>query len=641
VTRGYAGKILWVDLREERLTAKDLDGGMTRKYIGGVGFAAKILWDETTADTKSFSPENPLIFMTGPLTGFVPSSSRYIVSAISPLTNIFGVASAGGNWAVELKQAGFDGIVIKGESKKPVYLWVNNEIVDIVDANHLWGKDTYEVCELLRKETDEKASVATIGPAGEKRVRIAGIISDGKVGRAAARCGLGAVMGFKKLKAVVVRGSRKPKAYDDKKLRESVERVYPRMTEEPEKGAVALRNYVKAVVPRLSEVSAYPIKNWLEGEFKGFADMAIELWTSGKPYYCRTCRTSCIDSAMTTDGRLLTYEALFPLGSQCLIDNAEALQKAYTLCNRYGLDTISVGGVISFAMECFERGLITLEDTGGINLKWGDHEAMIEMIKKIGEKEGFGELLGRGVKTAAERIGGSAHEFAVHVKGLETPAHDPRVGNRLAVHYATTSRGGDHLEGGLAGGIARAHDVMGKNDERFYRLLTKILYRVPLGKSFRKRVEKRMRKSVHGKGKQAARIQNFMCVLDSLICCLFLVGIGRSTEGRSPQIVWPSHFTEWLNYVTGWKMNLGEFMKTGERIFNLKRMINVRRGISRKDDILPPRLLVHKHAESASLPFLGEMLSEYYSYRGWSEQGVPTKEKLTELDLNHTLSSGF
>lgn len=621
---GYAGKILWIDLSEEKVAIKDLDMEMARKYIGGVGFAAKLLWDETNADTEPLSSENPLIFMTGPLTGIVPSSSRYIVAAISPLTNIWGEAHAGGSWAAELKNAGFDGIVLKGKSKKPVYLWIRDGTVEIVDARHLWGKDTYEVHGLLRKETDEMACVATIGRAGEKLVRIACVMNDGKAGRAAARCGLGAVMGFKKLKAIAVRGSQRPKVFDEERLEESVERVYPKITKKAEERADARRDFMEGLMWDWSRVGNYPIKNWLVGTFEGFKEKATEMWARGTPYYCRTCRTGCIESSFTEEGRHVVYEAFTPLGSSCLIDNFEALQKAYTLCNKYGLDTISTGGVISFAMECQERGLITLEDTGGVNLSWGNHEAMIEMVRRIGERAGFGELLGEGVKRAAMQIGRFTHEFAMHVKGLEPAAYDPRVNFRFAVHYATSNLGAAHMEGGLVDDRL----INGGKKRRFYKILSICLRMMPYYRKYQ--YEKT-------KGKLIAETQNFACMQDSLTCCLYLGGVGGRSVGHPKQVVRASDFMEWLNYATGWKINLEEFMKTGERIFNLKRMINVRRGISRKDDTLPPRFLFQKHTENASPlnPFLGEMLDEYYSYRGWNEKGIPTKEKLAKLGLTY------
>ena len=615
---GYTGKILWVDLSKEEVTIKDLDMGMARKYIGGVGFAAKLLWDETNAETEPLSAENPLIFMTGPLTGIVPSSSRYTVAAISPLTNIWGEAHAGGRWAAELKKAGFDGIVVKGKSKKPVYLWVRDGAAEIADGGHLWGKDTYEVSKLLREETDEMASVVTIGRAGEKLVRIACVMNDGKAGRAAARCGLGAVMGSKKLKAIAVRGSQSPKASDEKGLKESIKRIFPKTKIKAEERAEARRDLMKGLMWGWARAGNYPIRNWSEGTFEGFEEKAAEMWARGTPYYCSTCRTSCIESASTEEGRHVVYEAFAPLGSSCLIDNVEALQEAYTLCNKYGLDTISTGGVISFAMECLERGLITLEDTGGVNLRWGNHEAMIEMVRRIGEREGFGELLGEGVERAAKRIGGTAHEFAMHVKGLEPAAYDPRVDFRFAVHYATSNTGASHMEGGLVNPWL----ISGQGKRGLSRILSRFLFTLSQ-KLLYKRYQKLRRvilpiyrkyKYRRPQGKLVAETQDLACMLDSLVCCLYLCGLGGILVGHPQQVVRPADFTEWLNQATGWKIDLEEFKKIGERIFNLKRMINVRRGISRKDDTLPARFLFQKHTESVSPLnlFLRGLLDEYY-----------------------------
>jgi len=312
----------------------------------------------------------------------------------------------------------------------------------------------------------------------------------------------------------------------------------------------------------------------------------------------------------------MVWELWGPLGSQCLIDNAEALQLAYSICNRYGLDTISTGGVVSFAMECFEKGLITKDDTDGIELTWGNHKAMVEMVKKIGEREGFGALLGDGVRRAAERIGGLAAEYAIHVKGMELPAHDPRAAMTRAVGYATGSIGAAHFE--AAGASLIENYLEGTMPLK----LTDLGYPTHLN-----------RFTTEGKGILTAKAQDFGCILDSLVICEFL----SHSHG-----VEPSYLVELLNSATGWDMDLNEFMLTGERIFNLKRMFNVRRGISRKDDTLPPRILTQKRGSGGaaeSLPFLGAMLSEYYSHRGWSEEGIPTKEKLIILGLEECLPS--
>lgn len=601
---GYTGRILGVNLTKRKLRIETLDEGFAKKYIGGVGFAAKILWDETTASTRPLSPENVLVFMTGPLTGTkAPSSSRYIVAAISPLTGIWGEAHAGGIFGWELKHAGFDGIILKGMAESHIYLWINDGKVEIEGASHLWGKDNYEVAELIRKETDQKASVASIGLSGEKLVKIAGIISDGKDGRAAARCGLGAVMGSKNLKAIAVRGTMELKLGDEEKLRESVKNAVPRL-------APKSKEWIKGFRIGHADIGTLPIKNWLKGTFEGFGEKMALTLLKGKQYRCRGCVGGCLESMMTKEGRHICYEAIAPLGSLCLIDDMATLEKAYVMCNKFGLDAISAGTAIAFAMECFEKGLIDKEDTGGISLTWGNSKAMIKVLKMIADGEGIGKLLGQGVRNAAERIGGLAKEYAIHVKGLEPPAHDPRAFSSLAVGYATSPRGACHVQGHTYA-LERFQTCpdLGYTDivDRF---------------------------KDEGKGEMNAKMQNFMSMLDSLISCQFLF---------SQFSVMPSDFIEWLNYVTGLKMDLKQFMKTGECIFNLKRLFNVRRGMSRKDDTLPSRLLTHKRGEGGAadnLPCLGRQLNEYYSYRGWSEEGIPTKETLTKLGLEEFLDWG-
>jgi aldehyde:ferredoxin oxidoreductase len=615
MVKGYTGKLVRVDLTTGEISYDYLDEDVGRKYIGGVGLAAKILWDETLPNTEPLSPQSQLIFMTGPLTGsVVPSSSRYIVAGLSPLTGIWGQAHAGGNWADELRHAGFDGIVIKGESPKPVYIWVWDEKVEIREAGHLWGKDTYEVAERLKKETDREASTACIGPAGERLVRIACVMNDGRLGRAAARCGLGALMGAKKLKAIVVRGTLPIHFYDEEKFKESVRNIYALYPVRKEEAVV---DEHVAVLKGFLSVGGAPVRNWLEGTFEKGYQLAEQLRNT-KPMYCRHCPYDDMESKVCDNGeRHMVWEAWAPLGTSCLIDNAQALQEAYSLCNRYGLDTISTGGVISFAMECFEKGLISQADTDGIDLIWGNHHAMVEMVRKIGEREGFGEMLGEGVRRAAERIGRNAVEYAMHVKGLEIPAHDPRASMTRAIGYATASIGAGHMEAPGASFIENYLEGVKPVGLTF----PELGYPAQLN-----------RFTIEGKGVLTAKTQNFGCMLDSLVVCIFLSTLQR---------VQPSNFVELINRATGWDMDLNEFMAAGERIFNLKRMFNVRRGISRKDDTLPPRILTHRRGTGGaaeSLPFLGYMLSEYYSFRGWSEEGIPTDEKLSELGLQQCLN---
>lgn len=605
---GYVPRIINVDLTTKAITYEDLDPGMVRKYIGGAGIAAKILWDETSGDTEPLSPENVLIFMIGPLTGTImPSSTRHIVAGISPLTGIYGESRSGGKWAYQLKHAGFEGIVFRGRSQEPVYLWINDGQAELRAATHLWGKDTYQTHECVQKETDSRASIACIGQAGERLVKFAGIVNDGKMGRIAARCGLGALMGFKKLKAIAARGTMPLDYYDEAKLRESVKQivsVYPRKKEEE-------REFQIEMLKREMDVGNTAVKNFQEGMFEGAYKLSEGIRHT-KQMKCRSCPWGCSESHWTAEGeRHNLWEHWVPLGTNCLIDDEEALQESYSLCQRYGMDSISIGGVMAFAMECFEKGLITQKDTGGIDLIWGNHQAMVEMVRRIGERDGFGELLGEGVRRAAQQIGGSASEFAMHVKGLELCAMDPRAGMSLAVEWATEEIGAGHVRAHAAQLI---ENVLESRES--YLVLPELGYPDQLNRFASK-----------GKGVLTAKMQHLGCVLDSLVTCAFVVYYHGVPPGQLPDLLYGA---------IGWKPSLDELMTIGERIVNLMRMFNVRRGISRKDDTLPQRILTQKRGSGGaadSLPPLEPMLDEYYAFRRWSEQGIPTDEKLRELNL--------
>jgi len=612
LTGGYAGKILRVNLSEKDIRQWKADKSLLRRFIGGSGLAAKILFDETEPSVKPFDPENLLIFMTGPVTATrVPLSGRYQVVSKSPLTGIYGESDSGGSWGPELKKAGFDGIIISGRASKPVYLWISDGQAELRDADHLWGMDTYETDRAVKDETDKKAVVSCIGPAGEKLARIAGIFCDGKHGRAAARCGLGAVMGSKGLKAISVRGTGTIEAAYPEALEKSVKELAPSIIENA-KGMHD--NGTSGGMTTMEYLGDIPIKNWLLGSWEeGAEKLSGQTMTktilSGR-YYCSGCIIGCGREVSFEDERFgkvegagPEYETLAMLGTNCLIDDLKAVAKANELCNRYGLDTISTGAVIAFAMEAYEHGLISHKEAGEIHLTWGNADALLSMIEKIGKREdGLGWLLGEGVKRASEKIGGVSAEFAIHVKGLELPAHDPRAYYSQGLSYATSNRGACHLQ-------SLSHI--------FERSVTLPDLGFP---------EVQERHSLNRKDELVSKAQNLMCMFDSLKVCKFILFGG----------VKPSTLVEWLNLVTGWNMDLEEFMRTGERIYNLKRLYNVREGISRKDDTLPPRILIHKRGEGGSaetLPPLGEMLSKYYHYRGWNELGIPTKEKLRELEL--------
>jgi aldehyde:ferredoxin oxidoreductase len=610
--KGYMGKILRIDLTKEKIETQDLDQNLARKFIGGSGLATKILNDETGPETDPLGPENRLILMTGPFAATpVITSGRHQVVTKSPLTGAYTESDSGGTWGPNLKRAGFDGIVITGQASRPVYLWVTEGRAEIRDASRVWGLDTYTLDSAIRKETLDEAVVASIGPGGEKGVRFASIMNDGKDARAAGRGGAGAVMGSKNLKAIAVHGNRQVEIADPEGLRASLKEIAPLVAKNTEG---MRKNGTAGGLATFETLGSLPLQNWkYQGRWEqGAAKIAgpaiTERMLTGN-YYCEKCVIGCgrrvkLDKGpyAPVEGAGPEYESVAMLGSLCLVDDLEAIAKANEICNRYAIDTISCGGAIAFAMEAYEKGLITKKDTGEIELLWGRGDIMVKMAEKIGKREGLGQLLGEGVRIAAEKIGKNAVEYSLQVKGQELPAHDPRCYNAGAVSYATSNRGACHLAG-------------------FSHVFERVLGLPELG------IEKPLpRLEVKGKGEAAAKTQNVMGLFDSLKVCKFTMFGGLKL----------TPILSWYTMVTGNPMDMTEFVKTGERIFNLKRLYNVRCGISRKDDTLPARFLTLKHEGEGltpSLPPLGEMLAEYYQARGWSEEGIPRPEKLKELGL--------
>lgn len=401
---GYTGKFIRVDLDNRRMTLQEINPEILRKYIGGSGLGARLLYDETTSDTNALSPENVLLFLTGPLTGsMAPTSGRHNVVAKSPLTQAWGESEVGGSWGAKLKQAGYDGVVFLGRSEKPVVLVIQDEGIAFREGSDLWGKDTFETDKILKGEYGDRAGVACIGPAGEKLVKFAAIMTDGEHGRAAGRGGLGAVMGSKNLKAVVTVGSKGTPMIHRDKLRDSIKRMIPIIKEKTK----ALQDYGTAGgILFAEEIGDLPVKNWCLGEWKEGArkisGQAISASILTGRYFCRACPIGC--------GRIVEYptqkgtfkgggpelETLAALGSLCLIDDLKAISYGNELCNRLGLDTISTGSVIAFAMEAHEKGFIPKDLYEGIDLAWGNPLGMIEMVKRIGGREGLGGLLSEG-----------------------------------------------------------------------------------------------------------------------------------------------------------------------------------------------------------------------------------------------------
>jgi aldehyde:ferredoxin oxidoreductase len=609
---GHWGRLLRVDLTTRQVTRQFLAPATLRKYLGGVGLAARLLYDETDAATGPLSPSNPLVFAVGPLTGTrIPMTGRHAVAARSPLTGLWGESDCGGAWGWELKAAGYDGLVITGQSSAPVYLWIDGESVEIRDATHLWGLDCYEIEGRVRTETSPRAQVSAIGPAGEKLVLLAAIMHDGSHGRAAGRCGLGAVMGSKRLKAIAVRGDLRVPVADDVRLKATLRDIVPMI----QKGTMRMHNY--GTIGGLETIHALgdlPIKNWILGEWEAGAlatsgpRLAETIYTGR--YACRGCMVACGREVRIADGPHAgvegagpEYETAAAFGSLCLNDDLNAIAAANELCNRLGVDTISTGAAIAFAMECHELGF--LGDAEGLDLSWGRVDTILELVGRIGRRQGrLGTLLGRGVRQAAAELGGMAEECAIHVKGLELPMHDPRAYFGMAASYATSARGACHLAG-----FTHPYERVSIISEAGFPQATD-------------------RFAWERKGELSAVTQDLMCLFDSLKLCKFAVFGGLT----------PTHMLTLLNAVTGWdtEMEMAEFLRTGERIANLKRLFNVRLGASRKDDTLPARILSHKRGGVGApdaLPPLGAMLSDFYTRRGWDEFGIPRPDKLAELGL--------
>ncbi len=604
---GYMGRFLRVDLTTRRIADEAIPEPTLRAYIGGSGLGARLLFDETSRATDPLGSENRLLFLTGPLTGVtIPTSGRHAVIAKSPL-GIWGEADCGGTFGNELKRAGIDGIVFEGQADRPAYLLITDGAVSLEDAGDVWGRDTFETDEVLRARHGERFVTTCIGPAGEKLANIAGILNDGINGRPAARGGLGAVMGSKRLKAIVVSGTRRPPVVHDDKLRPLVKQMALRIKEK----TAPLRDYGTAggVLPS-EAIGDLAIRNWSVGAWREGAEklsgqtMASTILTGR--YFCKACTIGCGREIDIKEGPFAgvkgagpEYETLAGLGSMCLIDDLTAVTKANELCNRYGIDTISTGTIIAFAMEAFERGLLRPSDTDGLDLTWGNAEAMLRLVEKIGKREGIGDLLANGVRHVVKQLGGEAYKFAVEVKGLELAYHDPRALSSLTANYATYSRGACH------------------------RGYSHYLERNPLPEyGFEKPLD---RHATERKGVAAAVMQDYGGLYNSLKLCQFIM------RGVAVQEV-----VDCLNYVTGWDMDMAEFKRAGERASNLKRLYNVRLGMSRKDDTLPYRIQHEALPDGGAanyLPDLEAMLDEYYDYRGWTREGIPTRAKLEALGL--------
>ncbi len=589
----YCGKVLEINLSDGKVDSRDLEESIVRKYIGGVGIAAKLHYDFETYKVDPLSPENVLILMTGPLTGTrAPSTSRLSFTAKSPLTGIWGESNAGGKMATYLKYAGWDGVIIKGKSEKPVYIKIDPEGAEIVDASEVWGKGCYEAQDLIEKEVGEKrVSTAVIGPAGENLVKYACIQVDNS--RHAGRTGMGAVLGSKLVKGIAVTYDEphRVEVADEAKFNEVVDELIN----------VIKDNFTCNMMKELGTAGYMetaegfgdlPIKYFCEGRFDGASKisgsaMATSILKGNDG--CLGCIVRC-GRVVEYKGKTMhgpEYETLAAFGALQLNDDLDSLIEINYLVNDLGLDSISSGVTIAFAMWLTEKGI------GEFNVKWGDSDAVKELVRKIAYREGIGSELAEGVRFIGEKY--SVEEWAAHVKGLEIPMHDPRGFAALACAYATHPRGACHLP----------HQI----------------YLVEMGKKIKEYgIKSDDRFSNEGKGILTAKVQNFTELYNVAPMCAFMP-------------VRPTQMALLLKYSTGYEYDVENIFVAGERIFTLKRLYNVKCGIKAEDDKLPKIILQPVEGGSEGhVPDVERQVAEYYEFRKWPE-GVPSKEKLSELEL--------
>jgi aldehyde:ferredoxin oxidoreductase len=598
------GKLLVVDLTSGQIEDEPLNENYANQFIGGSGLACRYLYDMVDADTDPLGPENPLFFVTGPLTGTrAPLCGRHVVCARSPLTGIWCESHAGGFVGAELRFAGYDGIIVRGRSPKPVYLWIQDERAELREAGHLWGKDTFETQTLIKEElNDSRVRVACIGPAGENQVLLANIIHDHA--RAAGRGGLGAVMGSKNLKAVAVRGRGHVPVADEERLKELSHQVVEILREDFLSDMLHATGTACAM-DQLNYLGSLPSRYYTQGVFDtetlngGYMADTILTGTSA----CYGCVVGCGRKVAASEGRYTfpeidgpEYETICGLGTTLLIDDLAAVSWLGHLCDAYGIDTISAGSTIGLAHYLFQEGVIGPQDTGGVTLQWGDPDTVVKLLEQMAHNEGFGALLGEGSRRLGRRFG--VEELAVQVKGLEVAYHDPRALSSMALVYSTSPIGASHN-----------HSDM---------------YWVEVGRSVEELgIPLTDRLEDAGKGPLVARHQDWRSVTNALVMCIF---------NNAPV----QYHADLLNAVTGRQETLESLLHVGERIWNLKRAYNNRLRMTRADDRLP-QLLLQPLAEGGTqghVPDLELMLGEYYQARDWDwVTGKPTRETLERLGL--------
>jgi len=606
---GYAGKILEINLTTKKISIQKINSTWAEQLIGGNGFAAKLLYEKVTAKTDALSQDNALIFMVGPLQGTrIPAcGSRTAIVTKSPLTELFMGSYFGGSFGAELKYAGYDGIIITGKSNVPVYLYIKDDLLELRNAKEFWGLKTYETQDKLLKKLDEKrAAIVCIGPAGENQVKIACIISGTHV---SGRGGTGAVMGSKNLKAIVVKGSKDLNIRDLKSLEKHTDGLVDRFKNNPVTGKILPEYGTTLSVDGANNLGLLGTRNWQSEVFEKAGEIGGNTFKSKyaiKHSSCFGCPIACAKIYKVNNGKYKgtiakgpEYETIWALGSNCDNSDPASLIKANNLCDNLGIDTISAGAAIGLAMESYEKGIITSGQTGGIELKWGDTDVIINLVEQIGYKKDFGTILGEGTRFMGKMYG--IEKLTCECKGLEIPAHSPRGLPGMAIGFATSNRGGTHQDGRPTAEKAGIVDRLDFN----------------------------------GKGEYILNVQRQTAVADCLICCRFTEGVFGITNITKDLV-------DVLNRVTGMNLSINQVIQVADRVCNIERAFNVREGASRKDDTLPYRVMNEPIPSGPSkgqyIPekYFNKELDNYYQKRGWDTiTGVPKKETLIELDLEY------
>jgi aldehyde:ferredoxin oxidoreductase len=595
-------KLLRVDLTTGKFADQEVSKEDEIKFMGGRGLAAKILYEENKPKVDAFDPENRLIIMTGPYTATLGSfTAFYNVTTKSPLTGGILSAHSGGHWSPMLRRTGYDGIIFKGKAAKPVYLFLTDKGPELRDASDLWGKDVFETTEILEKR-HEKAKATVIGPGGERLVRFAAIMNDKH--RAAGRGGVGAVMGSKHLKAIVVHGTKEIPQADPEKLKETFKTATATVKEK----SVAFAKYGTSMVVGITgKAGSIPTRNFQTAYFPEYEKIGGDALVNNhkiKDSACYRCPLHCgnetkADGEYHCETEGPEYETIAMFGSNLGNSNLESIIMANDICNRYGIDTISCADTIACAIELFEKGIISEKDTGGLKLGWGDYKSVVKLVEMTGKAEGFGKLIGEGSRRLAARYGPEAQKYAMNVKGMEFPGYDPRGIQGMGLAFATSTRGACHL---------RATMYV---PELFQGVLDRF--------------------TVKGKAQPLKDLQELFTIYDCMILCKFGA---RNAFGNS----W-DNMVILVNAATGRNHTVDDLKKVGARGWTMERLFNLREGITKKDDTLPERLFttpIHdgpsKGAVMNKADFDAE-LETYYGIWGWDKNGVPTKETLDKLGL--------